>query len=231
MQEQAAGKDSTTGHWELAGVILPEPFATFEQFPPELVGAIEAEARTRFLGNYAASGTEILQELGEAHLRSGWPILYTSADSVLQIAAHERVVPVERLYEICRIARRHADAYRIGRVIARPFVGEPGRFTRTAARHDFSMKPPPTVLNAIQAAGLPVKAIGKIDDLFASEGITEARPTASNEEGMRVIDAVWRETKEGLVFCEPGRLRRGLRAPPGPGELRPRARGVRPVAG
>jgi phosphopentomutase len=200
MREQAAGKDSTTGHWELAGVILREPFAVFEQFPPELVGAIEAECGVQFLGNCPASGTAIIDELGEEHLRTGRPILYTSADSVLQIAAHEQVIPLERLYAICEVARRHADEYRIGRVIARPFIGEPGRFTRTAGRHDYSMKPPDTVLNAIQEAGLPVIAIGKTDDLFAGEGITESHPTASNAEGMRAMETLWPETHTGLLF-------------------------------
>jgi phosphopentomutase len=201
MREQAAGKDSTTGHWELAGVILREPFALFERFPPELVDAIETECGVRFLGNYPASGTAIIDELGEAHLRTGHAILYTSADSVLQIAAHEQIIPLERLYEICRTARRHADPYRIGRVIARPFIGEPGCFTRTAARHDFSMKPPRTVLNAIRDAGLPVIAIGKTYDLFAGEGITESHPTASNSEGMRAIETLWSETETGLLFA------------------------------
>jgi phosphopentomutase len=201
MREKSAGKDSTTGHWELAGVVLREPFAVFATFPEALVEAIEAEAGVSFLGNYAASGTEIIHDLGEAHLRTGRPILYTSADSVLQIAAHERIVPRQRLYEICRVARQHADSYRIGRVIARPFVGEPGHFTRTDGRHDFSMKPPRTVLNAIVEAGLPVKAIGKTVDLFAGEGMTETYPTASNADGMHAIEAIWGETHAGLVFA------------------------------
>jgi phosphopentomutase len=201
MRAQAAGKDSTTGHWELAGVILPEPFAVFARFPPELVGAIEAEAGVRFLGNFAASGTEVIRELGPTHLRTGCPILYTSADSVLQIAAHEGIFPLERLYELCRTARRHADGYRIGRVIARPFEGQPGAFTRTAARHDFSLKPPRTVLNALSEAGLPVIGIGKTGDLFAGEGLTASHPTRSNQDGMCAIERVWRETARGLVFA------------------------------
>ena len=200
MREVSAGKDSTTGHWELAGAIVDEPFGLFERFPPELVAAIEADAGVRFVGNYPASGTEVIEELGGEHLRTGRPILYTSADSVLQIAAHEEVIPVERLYEICRVARRHADGYRIGRVIARPFVGEPGAFTRTPRRHDFSMQPPRTVLNAVGEAGLPVKGVGKIFDLFAGAGITESHPTESNADGMRRTDAVWRQTDRGLVF-------------------------------
>lgn len=201
MREQSAGKDSTTGHWELAGVILDEPFATFERFPPELVTAIESEAGVRFLGNYPASGTQIIQDLGPLHLRTRQPILYTSADSVLQIAVHEDYVPLEQLYEICRIARAHADRYRVGRVIARPFVGEPGNFTRTPGRHDFSMRPPPTVLNAIADRGVPVRAIGKTVDLFAGEGITESHPTESNADGMRKISTIWQDTRGGLVFA------------------------------
>jgi len=201
MRERSAGKDSTTGHWELAGVILEEPFGLFERFPADLVHSIEEEGRVCFLGNCAASGTEIIRALGEEHLRTGRPILYTSADSVLQIAAHETVFPVERLDALCRVARRHADRYRIGRVIARPFVGEPGSFTRTAARHDFSLSPPRTVLDALREAGFPVRGVGKIGDLFAGQGLTDSHPTASNEEGMRRIEALWPETESGLLLA------------------------------
>jgi phosphopentomutase len=200
MRERSAGKDSTTGHWELAGVVLDEPFATFDRFPDALVAAIEREAGATFLGNHAASGTAVIEALGAEHMRTGRPILYTSADSVLQVAAHEEVVPLERLYDLCRIARRHADAWRIGRVIARPFRGAPGAFARTAGRHDFSMPPPRTVLDAIRAAGLPVRAIGKVTDLFAGQGISGSEPTASNAEGMRATERAWRETASGLVF-------------------------------
>lgn len=201
MQERAAGKDSTTGHWELAGAVLDQPFGVFERFPPELVAAIEAEAGVRFLGNRAASGTAIIDELGEEHARTGGPILYTSADSVLQIAAHERIIPVERLYEICRIARRHADGYRIGRVIARPFTGGPGAYTRTAGRHDFSMHPPRTVLAALAESGVEVVGIGKTGDLFAGRGLTRSHPTASNAEGMARIESVWAALPDGLIFA------------------------------
>jgi phosphopentomutase len=200
MQERSAGKDTTTGHWEIAGVILTEPFTVFERFPDPLVSAIENEAGIKFLGNFASSGTVILDKLGPEHMRTGHPILYTSADSVLQIAAHEGIVPIDRLYEICRVARRHADAYRIGRVIARPFEGAVGSFRRTARRHDYSMRPPRTVLNAITEAGYPVIGIGKINDIFAGEGITESHPTASNREGMDTIQAVWKRTSKGLIF-------------------------------
>jgi phosphopentomutase len=200
MSERAAGKDSTTGHWELAGAVLREPFGVFERFPPALVERIERDAGVRFIGNAPASGTEIIGRLGPEHVRTGRPILYTSADSVLQIAAHEEVVPVGRLYDICRIARHHADAYHIGRVIARPFVGTAGAFARTPRRHDFSMPPPRTVLNALSEAGRPVKAVGKTWDLFAGSGFTESHPTESNADGMRVTGRVWRETTDGLVF-------------------------------
>jgi phosphopentomutase len=180
MRERSAGKDTTTGHWELAGAVIDRPFGTFTKFPPELLRAIETEAGVEFIGNYPQSGTTILDELGAEHVRTGKPIVYTSADSVLQVAAHESVIPLKRLYEICRIARRHCDPHRIGRVIARPFIGEPGAWKRTAGRHDFSMVPPATVLNALSDAGLTVHGVGKISDIFAGSGITGSTPTASN---------------------------------------------------
>jgi phosphopentomutase len=201
MQERSAGKDTTTGHWEIAGVVVDLAFAVFERFPYELVRAIERDAGVRFIGNCARSGTTILEELGTEHIRTGNPILYTSADSVLQIAAHEEIISIEKLYEICHIARRHADHFRIGRVIARPFVGTDGKFTRTANRHDFSMKPPRTVLDAISDAKIPVIAVGKIGDIFAGEGITESHPTESNRDGMDKIDNLWSKTKSGFVFA------------------------------
>lgn len=201
MRERSVGKDTTTGHWEIAGVILDQPFATYTTFPPELVRAIEDEARVTFLGNYPQSGTTILAELGAEHVRTGQPILYTSADSVLQIAAHESVVPLPRLYEICRIARRHADAWRIGRVIARPFIGEPGAFRRTSGRHDFSAVPPRTVLDAIAESGRTVHGVGKISDIFAGRGITRSTPTTSNAEGMTAIDTLWADARDGLIFA------------------------------
>jgi phosphopentomutase len=200
MRERSAGKDSTTGHWEIAGVALDAPFAVFDRFPAPLVAAIEAEAGIGFLGNRAASGTGILDELGAEHLRTGRPILYTSADSVLQIAAHEDVMPLPRLYAVCEAARRHADAHRIGRVIARPFAGRPGGFVRLPGRHDYAMPPPPTVLDAIVAAGLPVTGIGKVADLFAGRGFTASRPTADNAEGMRRTAEEWAKARHGLVF-------------------------------
>jgi phosphopentomutase len=155
----------------------------------------------KFIGNYACSGTTILEQLGAEHIETRSPILYTSADSVLQIAAHEEIIPLKRLYEICRIARRQADRFRIGRVIARPFVGKDGKFTRTANRHDFSLLPPRTVLNAIADAGFPIVSIGKISDIFAGQGITESHPAASNRHGMAHIDQLWAKTTRGLIFC------------------------------
>ncbi|HSU85759.1 MAG TPA: phosphopentomutase [Chthoniobacterales bacterium] len=201
MQERSAGKDSTTGHWEIAGVILEEPFATFEKFPDELVREIERGAGARFIGNCPRSGTAILDELGPEHLRTGKPILYTSADSVLQIAAHEEIIPVERLYEICRCARAVADRYRIGRVIARPFVGEPRRFQRTSRRHDFSLAPPPTILTGLRAAGVSVIGVGKVADMFAGEGITLSFPTENNRAGMDKITERWETAGDWLLFA------------------------------
>ena len=201
MRERSAGKDTTTGHWEIAGVIVEKPFNTFFKFPDELIRPIEHEAGVEFIGNRPQSGTVILEELGAEHVRTGRPILYTSADSVLQIAAHESVIPCDRLYEICRIARRHCDAWRIGRVIARPFVGEPGTWQRTSGRHDFSLIPPRTVLNALAEAAIPVRGVGKISDIFAGSGIADSTPTKSNAEGMAAIERLWSETERGLIFA------------------------------
>lgn len=200
MAERSVGKDTTTGHWEIAGAITEKPFAVFEKFPDELVELIERDAGLSFIGNYARSGTTILEDLGAEHVRTGKPILYTSADSVLQIAAHEDVVAVSRLYEICEIARKHADRFRIGRVIARPFNGTESQFNRTTRRHDYSMKPSRTVLNAIADTNIPVSGVGKISDIFAGEGVTDSHPTASNIEGMRTIDSLWGATERGLIF-------------------------------
>ncbi|MEM1443158.1 MAG: phosphopentomutase [Verrucomicrobiota bacterium] len=188
LTEQSAGKDTTTGHWELAGAPVEEPFATFEKFPDELVAEMESVAGVSFLGNYAQSGTVILEELGAEHLETGLPILYTSADSVIQVAAHEESFGLERLYEVCRQLQTIADRERIGRVIARPFLGSPGNFQRTGNRHDFSLVPPPTVLNHLQAANVETIGIGKISDIFAGSGIDHSHPTKSNAEGCDTID-------------------------------------------
>lgn len=201
MTEVSAGKDTTTGHWELAGAVLDQAFATFEKFPPALVSAIEREADVEFIGNEAASGTAILDKLGPEHVATGCPILYTSADSVLQIAAHEEVIPLERLYEMCRIARKHCDEYKIGRVIARPFITDDGQFIRTAGRHDYSLIPPRTILNELQDAGVPVTGIGKISDIFAASGITDSHSTKSNADGMQTIDRLWDSGAPGLFFA------------------------------
>ena len=201
MRERSAGKDTTTGHWEIAGVILEKPFATFERFPDELVHAIERDAGVEFIGNYPQSGTTILAELGAEHVRTGKPILYTSADSVLQVAAHEQVMRIDRLYDVCTVARQHADRFRIGRVIARPFTGPEGNFSRTARRHDFSMQPPRTILNALAESGRSVVGVGKIHDIFAGQGITESFPTNSNADGMQRVAECWDALEEGLIFA------------------------------
>ena len=200
MRERSVGKDTTTGHWEIAGASLAEPFATFERFPDSLVNAIQSEAGVEFIGNFPSSGTTVLDTLGPEHIRTGKPILYTSADSVMQIAAHEGIIPLQRLYDVCEIARRHCDPLRIGRVIARPFVGEPGAFKRTAGRHDYAMLPPRTILNALADAGHAVHSIGKISDIFAGSGITASTPTASNAEGMAAIERFW-PVHTGLMFA------------------------------
>ncbi len=203
MQELSIGKDTTTGHWELTGVIQSEPLPTHPQgFPEEIIQAFERETGLRPLGNRAASGTDILRELGEEHLRSGRPIVYTSADSVFQIAAHEEVIPVERLYEICRIARRILNPYRVGRVIARPFSGTCAEdFCRTSRRHDFSLPPTSsTVLDLLVDSGLPVFGVGKIRDIFAGQGITDYVYSESNADGMAKTLAALGKVQRGLVF-------------------------------
>jgi phosphopentomutase len=203
MAERSPGKDSTTGHWELMGIVVDRPFPTYPKgFPPEVIRPFEARIGRRVLGNRAASGTAIIEELGEEHLRTGFPIVYTSADSVFQIAAHEARIPVDELYGYCRIAREILTGpHAVGRVIARPFVGEPGHFVRTDRRRDFSVPPPaPTVLDRVQAAGLPVVAIGKIHDLFAGRGITEAIHTHDDLDGMRATRHAMATTRAGFIF-------------------------------
>lgn len=200
MREESAGKDSTTGHWELAGRVLWKPFHVFEKFPADLVGEIEREAGVRFLGNVTGSGTSLVADLGEEHISTGKPILYTSADSVMQIAAHEdpRVFGLQRLLDVCATARRVLDerCLRVGRVIARPFVGgAKADFRRTANRHDFSMVPPPTVLNRLQAAGVRTIGVGKVADIFAGSGISESHVTRSNADGMETIGRLWAEKR------------------------------------
>jgi phosphopentomutase len=202
MAESSAGKDSVTGHWEMMGIILNEPFATFPHgFPAETIAAFEDRIGRRTLGNVVASGTEIIERLGEEHVKTGRPIVYTSADSVFQIAAHEEIIPVKELYRMCEIAFELVAPMRVGRVIARPFVGTAGSFTRTANRHDYAMKPPrDTLLDLLTKQGVPVVSIGKVRDLFAGRGITRAIPTKSDSEGVDRLIEVIQSDVNGLVF-------------------------------
>lgn len=203
MAEVSHGKDTMTGHWEIAGLITKDPMPTFPHgFPRQLIEAFEERIERKVLGNKVASGTEIIGELGEEHLTTGRPIVYTSADSVFQIAAHEDIIPLEDLYKMCRIARELLTGeWAVGRVIARPFIGTPGQFTRTANRHDFALRPPqPTVLDAMKDKNLEVIGIGKIGDIFAGRGLTASMPTKSNAEGVEKTVNAWKNMKEGLVF-------------------------------
>jgi phosphopentomutase len=202
MREASAGKDTTTGHWEMAGLQVDTAFPTFPQgFPSEMMRRFEAAIGRGTLGNKTASGTEIIEELGAEHLKTGKPIVYTSADSVFQIAAHEEIIPIDELYRISEAARKLCDEVPIARVIARPFVGEPGKFKRTYNRRDFSMPPPSaTVLDAIADAKLPVVGVGKIWDIFAGRGVTENVHSEGNADGcVRTIEAMER-VERGIVF-------------------------------
>jgi phosphopentomutase len=204
MAEASPGKDSVTGHWELAGLVLDRPFPVFpDGFPPSIMEPFEARIGRPTLGNKAASGTAIIDELGPEHMRTGRPIVYTSADSVFQIAAHEAVIPVAQLYEFCEIAfELVGHGLGVGRVIARPFVGQPGAFQRTANRRDFALTPfEPTLLDALTAAGWPVVAIGKIEDLFAGRGISRAVHTSSDADGMDQVELALETTSRGLIFA------------------------------
>jgi phosphopentomutase len=204
MAEASPGKDSVTGHWELAGLVLDRPFPVFPQgFPSEIMTAFEMRIGRGTLGNKAASGTAIIDELGPEHMRTGRPIVYTSADSVFQIAAHEDVVPVAQLYEFCAIAfELVAKGMGVGRVIARPFVGAPGAFQRTANRRDFALTPSAeTLLDVLTKSGIPVAAIGKIEDLFAGRGITSAVHTTSDDHGMAEVERALGSVEQGLVFA------------------------------
>jgi phosphopentomutase len=204
MAEASPGKDSVTGHWEMAGLVLEKPSPVFpEGFPADLIDRFERRIGRGVLANRVASGTAIIDELGPEHMRTGKPIVYTSADSVFQIATHEGVVPVPELYRWCDVAfELAAQGLGVGRVIARPFVGEPGAFRRTPNRRDFSLTPfAPTVLDRLKDAGFPVVAIGKIEDLFAGRGVTAAVHTASDEDGMDAIAEAMRRTDRGLIFA------------------------------
>jgi len=200
--ERSVGKDTTTGHWELAGLLAGEPFAVFpDGFPPSIVEPFCQATGRGVLGNKTASGTVIIEELGAEHMRSGDWILYTSADSVFQLAAHEEVVDLEELYAACRTARRQLDAHRVGRVIARPFVGRPGAFERTYNRHDFSMPPDgPTVLDALVAAGVPTVGVGKIHDIFAGVGVQRSVATRGNADGLEQTRRLLASEPRGLIF-------------------------------
>lgn len=203
MAERSAGKDTTTGHWEMTGIILDQAFPVFPHgFPPEIIEPFELAVGRSVLGNIKASGTEIIDLLGREHMESGRPIVYTSADSVFQIAAHQDVVPLPLLYEWCAAARSLLrDEYAVGRVIARPFIGTPGQFQRTPYRKDYSLTPhKPTLLDILSENGHEVVGIGKIEDIFASKGITTALHTKSNDEGMAMILTAMEKFPNGLIF-------------------------------
>ena len=204
MAEASPGKDSVTGHWEMMGIVLDRAFPTFPRgFPPDIIAEFERRIGRGILGNVVASGTEIIDRLGAEHVATGKPIVYTSADSVFQIAAHESVIPVPDLYRICEIAFDLIGlGMNVGRVIARPFVGQPGAFKRTSNRHDYALDPTgQTLLDLLTSREIPVVSIGKVKDLFAGRGITKAMPTASDAEGVdRVLDAM-KSVSSGLIFA------------------------------
>lgn len=204
MQEASNGKDTMTGHWEIMGLNIQQPFRTFpDGFPPELINELETKTGRKIIGNKPASGTAILDELGEEHMKTGALIVYTSADSVLQIAAHEEVVPLDELYQICEIARELTldERYMVGRVIARPFVGKPGAFERTSNRHDYALKPfGRTVMNELKDSGYDVIALGKISDIYDGEGVTEAIRTRDNEDGMTKLVESMEKDFNGISF-------------------------------
>lgn len=202
--EKSEGKDTTTGHFEIGGIILDKAFPTYPHgFPKEVIEEFEGKIGTKTLANKPASGTAIIEELGVEHVKTGYPIVYTSADSVFQVAAHEDIVPLERLYEMCQIARDMLiGEHGVGRVIARPFTGTEGNFTRTSNRRDFSIKPPrKTILNYVKDAGMDVCAVGKIEDIYAGSGITKAVHTKSNMDGVDRTIEYMRENSRGLIFA------------------------------
>ncbi len=203
MAELSPGKDSVTGHWELAGVVLDKPFSTFPGgFPEQLIDAFIAVSGLEVLGNVVASGTDIIRQLGEEHMRTGRPIIYTSSDSVFQIAAHETVIPPQKLYNLCRLAEQILIPYNVCRVIARPFIGvDAASFRRTAGRHDFPQAAPePTLLERLTAADIPTIGVGKIYDLFAGRGVSQSFPTNSNCEGMDLTLEAFEQMKCGLLM-------------------------------
>lgn len=204
MEEASNGKDTMTGHWEIMGLYVEQPFQTFpEGFPSDLLDELKEKTGRGMIGNKPASGTEILDELGETHVATGDLIVYTSADSVLQIAAHEDVVPIEELYQICETARQMTmnDKYMVGRIIARPFIGTPGAWVRTSNRHDYALKPfEPTVMNALEEGGYDVVALGKIADIYDNEGVTESIRTDDNDDGMEKFIQSMDQDFNGLNF-------------------------------
>jgi len=204
MAEKSKGKDTTTGHWEMMGIITSDPFPTFPNgFPKDVIDEFERLIGRKTLGNEVASGTEIIQRLGKKHMETGYPIVYTSADSVFQIAAHEEIIPISELYKMCETARKLLTGpYKVGRVIARPFVGTPGNFTRTPNRHDYSLKPPAkTALDSLVEKGKEVISVGKISDIFAGQGITKSYPTVDNMDGIDKTLKAFKELREGLLFA------------------------------
>jgi len=203
MAEASAGKDTTTGHWEIAGIYSPQPLPTYPNgFPEELIEEYERRIGRKTLGNYPRSGTVIIQELGEEHVRTGYPIVYTSADSVFQVAAHEEVIPIQELYRICQIAREMlVGEHAVGRVIARPFIGGPGNFTRTERRKDFSILPPePTLLDRLVAGGHSVMGVGKIEDIFAHRGLSQSVHSPNNMACVDQTLAYMKGSQRGLIF-------------------------------
>jgi len=200
---RSKGKDTTTGHWELMGVVTPQPMPTYPHgFPHDVIDPFMHRTGRGVLGNKPASGTEIIQELGEEHQRTGKWIVYTSADSVFQVAAHEETTPLEELFAACKIAREILTGkHAVGRVIARPFTGDPGNFERTPNRHDFSLEPRrPNYLTLVRDAGMTVHGVGKIGDIFAGQDIDESHPTKSNVEGITQTEQLLRELDDGLIF-------------------------------
>lgn len=201
--EISKGKDTVTGHWEISGVVLKKPLKTFPKgFPREIIEEFENNIGRKIIGNKVASGTEIIKELGDEHVRTGCPIIYTSADSVFQIAAHEEVIPLEKLYDICKIARNMLTGENtVGRIIARPFIGKEGKYTRTSNRRDFALDPfSKTILEYIKENNLNVMAVGKIEDIFNGKGVTEAVHIKNNMDGVDKTIEYMKENKAGLIF-------------------------------
>ena len=201
---RSPGKDTTTGHWEMAGVWLDQAFPVYKHgFPPDLIAAFEKRIGRQTIGNKPASGTEIIKELGEEHVRTGKPIVYTSGDSVFQIATHEGIVPIAELYKMCEIARELLQGpHRVGRVIARPFDGTPGHFQRTPRRHDYAVDPPkPMLLDVLAEKNVPVFGIGKIHDIYNGRGVSRYVTTTSNADGVEKLITALHEGPDGLVFC------------------------------